>query len=135
MNIEVRDYKEEDLDEVNEILRESFSCEKGTITGDEFKEIVATVDGKVAGYLILTRIFSPIKNLSYYFVDYVCVLSTYRGHGIGKELLDYAYQVAKADGMAYLQLTSSRFRISAHKLYEKCNFVKRDSDIFRKEIV
>ena len=79
--------------------------------------------------------FNPIKNASYYLVDYVCVDGNYRGLGIGKKMMDYAYMIAKNDGAIYLQLTSSRFRVAAHKLYEKCNYMKRESDIFRKEII
>lgn len=135
MEIQVRDYREGDLEEVNAILKESFSCEKENFHDDIFHEIVATVNGKVVGYLLLTKIVNPIRKQFYYFVDYVCVLNEYRGMSLGEHLLDYAYQIAKEDGACYLQLTCSRFRIAAHKLYEKCNFIKRDSDIYRKEIL
>ena len=50
-------------------------------------------------------------------------------------MLDYAYSLAKKEDSLYLQLTCSTFRIAAHQLYEKCGFVKRESDIFRKEIL
>jgi len=135
MNVTIRPYLASDLNSVNQILQSSFSCTKGSFASEEFQEIVADIDGIVVGYLLLTRVLNPIKNHYYYLVDYVCVDSNYRGRGIGKYLLDYAYQVAKAGGGMYLQLTCSRFRIAAHKLYAKCNFMKRDSDIYRKEII
>ncbi len=135
MNIEVRGYREEDLVGVNEILKEAFTCEKGKVVGEEFQELVAVMDNQIVGYLLLTKILNPIKNRYYYLVDYVCVSSSYRGKGIGKELLDYAYKIAKEQQAMYLQLTSSRFRTAAHKLYDKCGFIKRDSDIYRKEII
>lgn len=135
MNIEARFLQDEDIPFVNEILMEAFSYKRGDVSGDEFYEIVATIDGNVAGYLLLTRVLNPMKNQCYFLIDHVCVSSKYRGHGIGKYLLDKAYMVAKENHALYLQLTCSRFRIAAHKLYEKCNFIKRDSDIYRKEIV
>ncbi len=135
MNNEVRFLKEEDIPSVNAILTEAFSYGRGDVSGEEFSELVAVCDGKVAGYLLLTKVLNPIKNRCYFLVDYVCVSSEFRGQGLGKLLLDKAYQVAKEQDGMYLQLTCSRFRIAAHKLYEKCNFIKRDSDIFRKEIV
>lgn len=135
MNVEVRMYEEKDLEGVNQILKESFAIQKGAIVGNEYKELVAICNQKVVGYLLLTTVFNPIGKRIIYYVDYVCVDSEYRGHGIGKKLLDYAYELAKEEGVSYLQLTCSRFRISAHRLYEKCNFIRRDSDIYRKEIL
>ncbi len=135
MEIKVRDYKEEDLEAVNEIMREAFSTEKGSFSAPVFREIVATVDGEVAGYLLLTDVLNPIKNKIYCLVDYVCVSSKHRGLGVGKYLVDYAETIAREKKAMYLQLTCSRFRVAAHKLYEKCGYVMRDSDIYRKEIV
>jgi len=43
--------------------------------------------------------------------------------------------IAKKDDAMYRQLTCSRFREAAHKLYMSSGYVKRDSDIFRKEII
>ena len=135
MDIEIRDYQDNDLDFVNEVLEEAFQVKKDKVVGDEFIEIVACVDNRAVGYLLLTKVINPIGKKIIYNVDYVCVLSKYRGHGIGKKLLEYAYYKVKELGGSTLQLTCSRFRVEAHKLYESCNFIKRDSDIYRKEIL
>ena len=135
MDIMVREYQEGDFDAVNGILNEAFHCTRPEGSLGDFHEVVAIAEEKPVGYLILTKVLNPIKQASYYLVDYVCVDSNYRGHGIGKKMMDYAYMYAKENGAIYLQLTSSRFRVAAHKLYEKCNFMKRESDIFRKEII
>ena len=68
-------------------------------------------------------------------IIYVKVDKRYRGQGIAKKLLDYAEEYAKENKAIYLQLTCSTFRTSAHKLYEKCGFIKRDSDLYRKELL
>ena len=133
--IEVRNYREEDLSFVNEILFESFNIKKDNFTGDNFYEVVATIDNKVCGYLLLTKVLNPIKNKYYMLVDYVCVGSQFRNMGIGKKLMEYAEGIAKNEKVMYLQLTCSTFRKAGHKLYESCGFIKRDSDIFRKEII
>ncbi len=135
MNLEVRDYMDSDLNAVNEILMEAFSSEKENFSDTVFREIVATVDQKVAGYLLLTDVYNPIKKKIYCLVDYVCVSSKYRGMGVGRKMLEYADSIAKEKNALYLQLTCSRFRVAAHKLYEKCGYVMRDSDIYRKEIL
>lgn len=130
--IDVRFYENRDLDSVNTILEEAFKVSKSNFNNSSIKEIVALADGNVCGYLLLTKVLNPILNKYYYLVDYVCVSSSYRGCGIGKKLLSFAEEVALRDDAMYLQLTCSSFRIAAHKLYENCGFVKRDSDIFRK---
>lgn len=134
-NIIVRDYKEDDLDDVNELLMDSFSITKENFDDSCFFEIVVEADGKVRGYLLLTKVMNPIAKKNYFLVDYVCVSDEYRRKGLGRKLLDYAYLHAKIERGMYLQLTCSYFRIAAHHLYESCGYVKRESDIYRKEIV
>lgn len=135
MDIKVRFYEENDFSSVDGILMEAFSCHKNKVEGNMFHEIVGCVDNQVVGYLLLTKVLNPIKNQFYYLVDYVCVSSQFRGMGVADQMLAYAEEIAKDDHAMYLQLTCSRFRIAAHKLYEKYGFNKRDSDIYRKEII
>lgn len=135
MEVEIREFQSGDLKDVNQLLNESFSVSKKDFFGSEFHEVVAVVDSHVVGYLLLTKVYNPIKDASYYLIDYVCVSSEYRQNGIAKKMLEYSYGIAKKEEAIYLQLTCSTFRIAAHKLYEKCGFIKRESDIFRKEII
>lgn len=135
MNGVVRKYKPEDLTSVNKILYESFKRTKTDFEGDEFCEVVVEVDEKVVGYLLLTKVFNPILGRTYILVDYVCVVSEYRGLGLGEKLMEYAENYARKEGAIYLQLTCRWTRVKAHQLYEKCGFKKRESDIFRKELI
>ena len=135
MDVIVDYYKEEYLDDINKVLKEAFNIEKSNFSGEEFKEIVAIVDNKAVGYLLLTRVLNPIKNKYYYLVDYVCVLSNYRGLGISDKLMKFAEDIALNDDAMYLQLTCGTQRVAAHKLYERCGYIKRDSDQFRKVLL
>lgn len=135
MNCIVRKYEEKDFEAVNHILKEAFGVEKDSFSGDSFCEIVCEKDNTVVGYLLLTKVFNPIQKKNYSLIDYVCVDSSCRGIGIGGKLLEYAEKVARENESMYVQLTCSRFRVSAHRLYEKCNYQKRDSDIYRKELL
>jgi ribosomal protein S18 acetylase RimI-like enzyme len=134
MEVIVREYKEKDLDSVNIILSEAFNIEKENFNYENNKEVVATLNNQVVGYLLLTKIYNPIKNISYFIVDNVCVLSSKRGLGIGKKMLDYVDTIAKEDNISYITLTSNYQRVAAHKLYEKCGYIKRESNIFKKEV-
>ena len=135
MDVIVDYYKEEYLDDINKVLKEAFNIEKSNFSGEEFKEIVAIVDNKAVGYLVLTKVLNPIKNKYYYLVDYVCVLSKYRGLGIRDRLMEFAEDIAREDNAMYLQLTCSTHRVAAHRLYERCGYIKRDSDQFRKVLL
>ena len=135
MDVIVDYYKEEYLDDINKVLKEAFNIEKSNFSGEEFKEIVAIVDNKAVGYLLLTKVLNPIKNKYYYLVDYVCVLSNYRGLGISDKLMKFAEDIALNDDAMYLQLTCGTQRVAAHKLYERCGYIKRDSDQFRKVLL
>ena len=134
MSILCREYKNDDLDSVNEILEECFNTTKNNFNEGNIIEVVAECDGVVCGYLMLTKILNPIKNKHYYLVDYVCVSSKYRKIGVSDALMEYAYKLAEEDGAMYLQLTCSYHRVGAHKLYERCGYIKRESDIYRKVI-
>ena len=47
--------------------------------------------------------------------------------------MNYAEEIVRSDKDAlYLQLTCSYHRVAAHRLYERCGYIKRDSDIYRK---
>ena len=132
MNILVRKYEDKDLESVNKILNSAFEEQKSEFNDNNITEIVAEVDNIVVGYLILTKVLNPIKGKYYYLIDYVCVDENYRGKGIGKKLLDYSEEYARNNNAIYLQLTCSTFRTSAHRLYKKCGYKKRDSYLYRK---
>ena len=133
-NVIIREYQENDLDAVNRILLNAFEEEKIGFKDDNITEVVAEIDNQVVGYLILTKVLNLVKGKYYYLIDYVCVDEKKRGIGIGKKLLDYAEEYARSNNAIYTQLTCSTFRTSAHKLYEKCGYIKRDSILYRKEL-
>ena len=133
--MEVRKYKVEDFNRVNEIIKESFGYERENISNDMAHEFVACIDDNVVGYLILNEMLDIIKNKKIYHIDYVCVDPNYRGNNIGKAMMDYVMDFAKENGGSRIELTSNPTRVAAHKLYEKCGFIKRDTDVFRKELV
>ena len=135
MNVEVRLYKDDDYDAVNRIILMSFGYEKSKINDDKAHEFVACIDNKVVGYLILNEMKDIIKNIIICHIDYVCVDLEYRGQKIGKKMMECVISYAKEKGVSRIELTSNPKRVAAHKLYENCGFIKRDTDVFRKELV
>lgn len=52
-------------------------------------------------------------------VEDLAVDPNFRSQGVGKRLLDEAKRWALARGATRLQLTSSEFRVDAHRFYER----------------
>ncbi|WP_310619548.1 GNAT family N-acetyltransferase [Flexibacterium corallicola] len=46
----------------------------------------------------------------------------WRGKGIGKQMLDHAYQKTVAHGCCLVELTSNALRLNAHRFYERYGF-------------
>lgn len=131
--IGVREYMMTDYFDVSRIIKEAFDVEKVNVNPDNnYKELVGVVDDKVVGYLVLTRVLDLVKGRPYYLVDYVCVDSAYRNLGIGYMMMDKVLEIASNDKALYIELTSRKERVAAHRLYEKCGYEKRDSVIFRR---
>lgn len=55
----------------------------------------------------------------------------YRGQGIGEKLSRAIIAQAKKSGGISMDLTTNPARGSAHKLYEKLGFEKRDTNVYR----
>jgi GNAT superfamily N-acetyltransferase len=67
-------------------------------------------------------------------VDEIVVDEGYRGQGIAGRLLDMSIDLAREAGCKHLNLTSGDDRASAHGLYEKAGFRRRDSVQFRLDL-
>ena len=133
--MEIRKYEDKDFERVNEIVLKSFGYERANVHDERSHEFVACIDDTVVGYMILNEMIDIIKNKKTYHIDYVCVDPEYRGQKIGKTMMDYVIDYAKKEGGSRIELTSNPTRVAAHKLYENCGFIKRDTDVFRKELV
>ena len=85
--------------------------------------IVAALDGAVIGTLQLT--FTP--SISFQggkrcTVESVRVDERYRGQGIGREMMLWAIERAKAKGCISMQLTTNNDRTDAHRFYANLGF-------------
>lgn len=142
----IREYVNSDFNDVINILIKTFPSVSESMVNreinnklleldrDKYFQIVAEVDNKIVGYLLATKKVDPILSRNNFWIDYFCVDENYRGRGIGNELLNKIEIIAKEEKIFYLELTSSRFRVSARNLYLNFGFEIRESDIFRKEL-
>lgn len=144
MDLVIRNYENTDYEVVRRLLIESFpevneELDKGLsdstvldLDKDKYIQIVAYNDENVIGYALASRSYDPIMRKKNLWIDYVCVNPNERGKGIARQLLQEIEKIAREEGILKLELTSSRFRTGARKLYVDFGFVIRESDIFRK---
>ncbi len=140
----IRSYENTDFLEVREILLDAFpevydlmkesliSSEDLDLDKKHYIQLVAARDGKVLGYALASRSGDPILKKVNFWIDYVCVDKEARGQGIARKLMQEIERIAISEKVLFLQLTSSRFRTGARKLYMDMGFEIRESDIFRK---
>ncbi|TAJ15433.1 GNAT family N-acetyltransferase [Patescibacteria group bacterium] len=65
------------------------------------------------------------------YIEDVIVDDTYRGKGIGRDIMNHLIETARVNGVRSITLTSRAERTAAHSLYEKLGFVKRETEVFR----
>ena len=112
--LQPRQYREAEQDE--EFIQEG-------ILGEDSDVLVAEKDGHIIG---LASVFSVTVNprpyrvqQTYCELDTIFVLEAYRNQGVGKALLDAAWNWAKARNHASLQLMTLGENESARRFYER----------------
>lgn len=82
-------------------------------------------DGTVLGYLQLTYIPGLGRHgQERALIEGVRVRADRRGAGLGRELLTWAIERARARGCTLVQLTSNKRRLEAHRFYDSLGFVR-----------
>ncbi len=135
MNVVIREYKDSDNLSLNKVLKESFNLEKKGNNNNSNIELVAVHNNIVVGYLVINKVFDSLKNNYYALINYVCVKEEYRNNKIGSNLLQKAIDICNEENIIYIELTSNKNRVEAQHLYKKYDFIIRDTDVFRKELI
>lgn len=123
METEIRELREEDIEELSRIESESFSMPwspgdfRDLLSRNYCMYLVALADGQVAGCCGLTNICREGN------IDNVVVAERFRGRGIGSALLEKLIRTGEEAGITAFTL---EVRVSNHgaiHLYEKFGFV------------
>lgn len=133
--MEIKSYEEKYLVSLNELLEKSFGLKKVGKTSYSDVELLAVIDEKVVGYLVLNRMVDGVRGKLYFHVNYVCCHPDFRNQHIATRLMEEAFSICKEEGGSYLELTSNSSRKAAHHLYQKLGFQIRETTVFRKEIL
>lgn len=67
-------------------------------------------------------------------IEDVVVSSAYRGQHLGKRLMEYVLEQAKAYAPIELHLTSNPMRVAANKLYQSLGFQRKETNCYQMTI-
>lgn len=88
-----------------------------------------TQGGQIVGVAMIAIVYQ-LKDTKAWLEDAV-VDDAYRGQGIAQKLVAACIEAAREAGVRSVNLTSAAHRGSAHRVYEKLGFVRRDTNVFR----
>ena len=102
---------------------------KDMLSSTSNRLIVAQTGGKIVGMVTLLLFRIPYTKKAY--IDDLVVDGSFRGHGLGTQLMEKALATAKEWGAAYVDFTARPDRVAGNSLYEKLGFKKRDTNVYR----
>jgi ribosomal protein S18 acetylase RimI-like enzyme len=108
-------------DELDDLIRSRASILLAVADPDQPDKIVGSLT------LAVFRLPTGVRS----WIEDVVVDESMRGHGIGEALVRAAVVRAKAEGAKTVDLTSRPSREAANRLYQRCGFEKRETNIYR----
>ena len=113
------------------------------ISDDQLKEIISSENSYLffaantydvyMGMLTVGIYQSPTGKKAW--IEDVVVDETFRGQGIGENLIEFAIQFARQQQVDILTLTSSPARVAANNLYKKIGFQPKETNLYRMSLI
>ena len=89
---------------------------------ENWPHVIAVSDGKLIGWCDISALDRPV--FAHIGTLGIGVLAPYRGHGVGKALMNAVLHKARLKGLTRIELTVREKNTSAIALYEKMGFEK-----------
>ncbi len=86
----------------------------------------------VIGMLTIGIYLSPTGSKAW--IEDVVVDNTYRGRGLGKQLVAHAIAYCETQGIDTLMLTSKPKRIAANALYQSLGFERKETNAYKMDL-
>lgn len=136
---ELQNYTQTQYEDMKHLLSElsdrvNFSqADLMMVLKDSNCHLYAILDGeRIVGCVTLCLFHSPTGTKAS--VEDVVVSSAYRGQHLGKQLMEYVLEQAKAFAPIELHLTSNPLRVAANKLYQSIGFQKKETNCYQMTI-
>lgn len=121
--------------DIYEMVAQLYPPERFQEAVKERQLYVAKVGGVTVGYVLLklrSYDWPGMVRRKVLLVDEICVEEAYRGHGIGKAMMEDVHALAKAFGCSDLQLGVYPQNDGAVAFYQNCGFTIRSIEMQRK---
>ena len=137
---ELRKYTQAQFEDLKQLMSELSARVNFTQTDlmsvlkDSNCHLYIVLDGeRVIGSATLCVFHSPTGTKAS--IEDVVVSSSYRGQHLGKQLMEYVLEQAKAYAPVELHLTSNPKRVAANKLYQSLGFQKKETNCYQMSIL
>lgn len=136
---ELRKYTQAQFEDLKQLMSELSARVNFTQTDlmsvlkDSNCHLYIVLDGeRIIGCATLCVFHSPTGTKAS--IEDVVVSSNYRGQHLGKQLMEYVLEQAKAFAPIELHLTSNPMRVAANKLYQSIGFQKKETNCYQMTI-
>ena len=127
----LREYNDNDFSVVKKIIDNSFNMNIEKIyTSSNVENLVYEDNGKVVGYLNITKDFDVVRNNMYAWINFVCVDPDCRGQGIGKKMMVSA--IERCNDCKLIRLTYNPKKEVANKMYLELGFEIYGTNLFER---
>jgi ribosomal protein S18 acetylase RimI-like enzyme len=103
--------------------------EDAEVTALDAPTFVVETNGVVVGMVTLC-VFTTLTGSKAY-LDHLAVAPEWRRRGIGRMLIEYAIEEARAAGASRIDLTANATKQAGHALYRSLGFRERETSNFR----
>lgn len=138
--LELHDYTQAQFEDLKQLMSELSDRVNLTQTDlmlvlkDSNCHMYVILDGeRIVGCATLCIFHSPTGTKAS--IEDVVVSSAYRGQHLGKLLMEYVLEQAKAYAPIVLHLTSNPMRVAANHLYQSIGFQKEETNCYQMSIV
>ena len=138
--LELHDYTQAQFEDLKQLMSELSDRVNFTQTDlmlvlkDRNCHLYAVLEGEhIIGCVTLCLFHSPTGTKAS--IEDVVVSSAYRGQHLGRQLMGYVIEQAKAYAPIELHLTSNPMRVAANKLYQSLGFQKKETNCYQMSIV
>jgi len=87
--------------------------------------LVAEIEGVVAGFVNFTTRKTILHRGLSGLIDELIIAKSYRGKGIGKQLLSSAIEKSRQLGCCEVEVSTEKTNIKAREFYRQCGFTER----------
>ena len=89
---------------------------------DEYKNFVALVADQVVGLLSMVYYKSFYHRGGTALINELVVSESFRGRGVGRDIVEHAIEISRADGMDEIEVGTEKSNLGAMKFYRKVGF-------------